>query len=59
MSEPFEVNDYQKGIIRTKLKMMFVDYENFLELLITVNENLRKENIEMKKQLDAFQNKGK
>jgi hypothetical protein len=59
MSEPFEVNDYQKGIIRTKLKMMFVDYENFLELLISVNESLRKENIEMKKQLDAFQNKGK
>jgi hypothetical protein len=51
MSEPFEVNDYQKSIIRTKIKMMFVDYENFMELLISVNETLRKENIELKNQL--------
>lgn len=52
MSEPFEITEYQKGIARTKLKMMFVEYENFLELLIAVNETLRKENIELKKQLN-------
>lgn len=51
MSEPFEITEYQKGIARTKLKMMAVEYENFLELLIAVNETLRKENIELKKQL--------
>ena len=51
-SEPFEITDYQKGIARTKLKMMFVEYENWLELLITVNESLRKENIELKKKLE-------
>jgi len=52
MSEPYEVTDYQKGIARTKLKMMFVEYENWLELLITTNENLRKENIELKTKLN-------
>ena len=50
MSEPFEITEYQKSIARTKLKMMAVEYENFLELLIAVNETLRKENIELKKQ---------
>jgi hypothetical protein len=51
-SEPFEVTDYQKSIIRTKLKMMQTEYDHWLELLITVNESLRKENIEIKKKLE-------
>lgn len=52
MSEPFEITDYQKGIARTKLKMMFVEYENWLEMLTTINEQLRKENIELKNKLN-------
>ena len=52
MNEPFEITDYQKGIVRTKLKMMFVEYENWLEMVITINEQLRKENIDLKNKLN-------
>jgi len=30
---------------------MFTEYENWIELLIAINESLRKENIELKNQL--------
>jgi hypothetical protein len=53
MSEPerFEINDYQKTVLRTNLKVMFTEYENSVELLLTIIDSLKRENSELKKQL--------
>ena len=51
LTDKLEITDYKKTIIRTQLKVMFTEYENWIELLIAINESLRKENIELKNQL--------